>query len=107
MNNVKKCTEIMNNSKNELNSEIILIFHHCPNGDLIALLLISSFFFCEQRSVLSLSLSLTVARLTVTLRSVCDWIWWTFGPLIWAFFILKEKKPNKKWGEVMLRMSGT
>ena len=85
MNNVKKCTEIMNNSKNELNSEIILIFHHCPNGDLIALLLISSFFFCEQRSVLSLSLSLTVARLTVTLRSVCECAIGFGGPLVLCF----------------------
>ena len=31
MNNVKKCSEPMNSSKNKLNSEIILIFHFNPN----------------------------------------------------------------------------
>ena len=63
-------------------------------GSAIVLQLISSFLFSAKsvRGSLSLSRSHTVARLIVTLRSVCDcdWIWWTFGPLLWAFFLLKD-----------------
>ena len=32
INSVKKCSEIMNSSKNKLNSEIIFIFHLYPNA---------------------------------------------------------------------------
>ena len=35
INSAKKCNEFMNNSKNKLNREIILIFHPHPNTHLI------------------------------------------------------------------------
>ena len=34
MNRSKKCSGLMNSSKNKLNSEIIFIFHWYPNGGL-------------------------------------------------------------------------
>ena len=35
MNGIKKCSGAMNNSKNKLNSEIILIFYFNPNAHIM------------------------------------------------------------------------
>ena len=50
--------------------------------------------FCEKRLVLALSLSLTVARLTVTLRSVCECAIGFGGPLVPCFglFFFRETR---------------
>ena len=79
--------------RSNLIANVILI-----SESLNALLLISSFLLSVKsvRCSLSLSLSLSLAHsgsldsyATQCVR-MCDWIWWTFGPLLWAFFLQRD-----------------
>ena len=62
-------------------------------------------FFSEKRSVLalSLSLSLTVARLTVTLRSVCECAIGFGGPLVLCFGFFSSERPLYVLGLSLLK----
>ena len=77
--------------RSNLIANVILI-----SESLNALLLISSFLLSVKsvRYSLSLSLSLTVARLTVTLRSVCECAIGFGGPLVLCFglFFFRETR---------------
>ena len=71
--------------RSNLLANVILI-----SESLNALLLISSFLLSVKSVRCSLSLSLahsgSLDSYATQCVRMCDWIWWTFGPLLWIFF---------------------
>ena len=90
--------------RSNLLANVILI-----SESLNALLLISSFLFSVKSVRCSLSLSLahsgSLDSYATQCVRMCDWIWWTFGPLLWIFFFRETAlcfgveliKKREKW----------